>query len=45
MNGARLGFARNRKTGRVTRFTLRCVGIAMRIAWELANERDRERER
>lgn len=45
VNGARLGFARNRKTGRVTRFTLRGVGIAMRIAWELANERDRERER
>lgn len=43
VNGARLGFARNRVTGRVTRFTLRGVGLAMRLAWELAREQERGR--
>lgn len=43
VNGARLGFARNRATGAVTRFTLRGVGLAMRLAWQLANEQERDR--
>lgn len=43
VNGARLGFARNRATGAVTRFTLRGVEAAMRLAWEATREQERER--
>lgn len=43
VNGARLGFARNRATGAVTRFTLRGIGLAMRLAWQLVNEQERDR--
>ena len=43
VNGARLGFARNKVTGRVTRFTLRGVKLAMQLTWQLVNEQGRER--
>jgi len=43
INGARLGFARNRSTGAVIRFTLRGVSLGMRLAWRLANEQERGR--
>ena len=43
VNGARLGSARSRSTGAVTRFTLRGVSLAMRLAWQLANEQERDR--
>lgn len=43
VNGARLGYARNRMTGRVTRFTLRGPEAAMRLAWEAAREDERGR--
>lgn len=43
VNGARLGFARNRSTGAVTRFTLRGVGLAMRLAQQRTKERGRGR--
>lgn len=45
VNGARLGYARNRATGAVTRFTLRGVGLAMRLAWEIARAEERQYER
>lgn len=42
INGTKLGFARNRVTGRVTRFTLWGVNLAMQLAWQLANEQERD---
>ena len=45
VNGARLGYARNRATGAVTRFTLRGVGLAMKLAWEMARAEERQYER
>lgn len=38
INGARLGYAVNRSTGRIMRFTARGIDLAMRAAWELARE-------
>lgn len=43
VNGARLGFARNRATGAITRFTLRGVGTAMRLAWQIVRDEERDR--
>ena len=43
VNGSRLGYARNRATGRVTRFTLRGIEAAMRLAWEATREDERGR--
>ena len=34
ISGSRLGLARNRATGRVTKFTLRGIGAAMRLVRE-----------
>ncbi len=42
INGARLGFALNRATGQVIRFTARGVRDAMRLAMELEREQGRE---
>lgn len=38
INGARLGYAVNRSTGRIMRFTARGIDLAIRAAWELARE-------
>lgn len=38
INGARLGYAVNRSTGRIMRFTAGGIELAMRAAWELARE-------
>lgn len=45
VNGARLGFAHNRATGRVMSFTLWGVGLAMRLAWEIERAEERRQER
>ncbi|WP_322151139.1 relaxase/mobilization nuclease domain-containing protein [Paratractidigestivibacter sp.] len=46
ISGARLGFAVNRSSGRVIRFTLRGIGEAMRAFYELEREAmDNSRER
>lgn len=42
VNGARLGYARNRATGSVTRFTLRGVRLAMQLAREATRDQERE---
>jgi hypothetical protein len=46
ISGAALGFAVNRTTGRVMRFTLRGIRLAMKLAREMArSERENERGR
>lgn len=42
INGSRLGFAKNSKTGRTVRFTRAGVAMAMRLAYELYREQERE---
>lgn len=44
ISGSRLGFARNRATGRVTRFTLRGIGAAMRLVREACRDQEQERQ-
>ncbi|WP_308623431.1 relaxase/mobilization nuclease domain-containing protein [uncultured Enorma sp.] len=43
INGSRLGFARNRTTGRVTRFTLRGISAAMQLVRETYRDQEQER--
>lgn len=46
VNGARLGFARNARTGSITRFTVRGIKAAMNsLAREMVNEMGREDDR
>lgn len=43
INSSRLGFARNRTTGRVTRFTLRGINVAMQLVREAYRDQGQER--
>ena len=46
VNGARLGFARNARTGAITRFTVRGIKVALNsLAREMVNEMGREDDR
>ena len=42
VNGARLGFARNTRTGKIIRFTARGIGVAIRLAQKIEHEQERE---
>lgn len=42
VNGARLGFARNARTGKIIRFTARGIGAAIRLARKIEYEQERE---
>ena len=44
ISGSRLGLARNRATGRVTKFTLRGIGAAMRLVREACRDQEQERQ-
>lgn len=46
VNGARLGFARNARTGAITRFTVRGIKVALNsLAREMVNEMGRKDDR
>lgn len=44
ISGSRLGFARNRATGRITRFTLRGISASMRLLREACRDQEQERQ-